>query len=104
MFEKGHKCQQFGEHISHLVLCGNWMHSDVLSNMGPEEVDFLVDVFGSRLVLGIICNLQGTTIVLKDSAMNLCSSGVDGASKLPHFCLEELWTCSHILLQLWTKQ
>ena len=73
LFEKGCKHQWFGEHFSHLFLCGNWMHSDVLSNMGREEVESLVDVFGSRLALGIVCNLQGTAIVLKDSAMNLCS-------------------------------
>ena len=77
MFEKGCECQRFGEHISHLVLCGNWMHRNVLANVGPEEMESLVDVFGAGSTLGIVCNLQGATIVLEDSAMHLCSSGVD---------------------------
>ena len=72
VFEKGCESQQFGEHISHLVLGGNWMHSDVLSNMGPEEVESLVDVFGSRPALGIVCNLQGITIVFE----RLCNEPV----------------------------
>ena len=46
VFEKGSEQQRFGEHISHLILCGNWMHRDVLANVGPEEVESLVDVFG----------------------------------------------------------
>ena len=58
------------------------MHGEVLANVGPEEVESLVDVFGSRSTVGICCNLQGATIVLKDSAVNLCSGGVDGVPKL----------------------
>ena len=58
------------------------MHGNVLANVGPEEVESLVDVFGSRSTLGIVCNLQGATIVWEDSAMELCSGGVDGMPKL----------------------
>ena len=57
----------------------------MLANVGPEQVESLFDVFGLRLALGIVCNLQGTTIVLENSAVNLCSGGVDGAPKLLHF-------------------
>ena len=58
VFEKGSERQRFGEHISHLILCGNWMHGEVLANVGPEEVEFSVDVFGLRSTVGIHCNLQ----------------------------------------------
>ena len=58
------------------------MHGNVLANVGPEEVVSLVDVFGSRSTVGIHCNLQDATIVWEDSAMDLCSSGVDGVPEL----------------------
>ena len=48
-------------------------------------MESFVDVFGVGLVLGIVCNLQGTTVVLKDSAMDLRSSGVNDAPKLLNF-------------------
>ena len=75
--------KRLGDDVSDLILGCNG--SDVPSHMGSEEVMSLVDVFCPRMVLWIVCNLQSTTVVLEDSAMDLCRSGVDGVPKLLHF-------------------
>ena len=68
------------------------MHRNVLANVGPEEMDSLVDVFGAGSILGIVCNLQGATVFLEDSAVDLCSSGVDGAPARHANCHSQLRT------------
>ena len=61
------------------------MHSDVLSNIKSEEMAALIDVSGSGTTLGMVGNLNGTTVVLENSAMNFCSGRVNSAPKLLYF-------------------
>ena len=61
------------------------MHRDVFANVRSEEVVPLVDVFSPGTILGIVCYFQSTTVVLEDSAMYLCRSGMHWESKLLHF-------------------
>ena len=61
------------------------MTSDVLSNMGSEEVVPHIDVFGSRTILWVVGNLNGTAVVLENTAMDLGLGVKDGKATLLHF-------------------
>ena len=102
--KKGPLAEAWQTHLP-FGLSVNWMHSDVLSNIKSEEMEALIDAFGSGTTLGIVGNLNGTTVFLEDFAMDLCSGGVNSAPKPLHFfkqphdrksVLEGL-ECAHIL-------
>ena len=89
MLEKESLRERFGKSISHLFFCGNRGDSDVLAHVRSEEMVSLVDMLGPGAVLWIVCDFQCTTIILKNSAMNLCISGVHFVSiLLLHFFQE----------------
>ena len=75
---------RFGETISILVLSGDGGHSDVFANVGAEEMEALIDVLGPGTILGIVGNLNGTTVVLKHSAMHCGRSVVNRVTQLLH--------------------
>ena len=46
--------QGFGEDVCRLVFGGNGMDRKVSSDMGPKEMETLIDVLCSRTVFGIV--------------------------------------------------
>ena len=85
MFEEGSLRQRLGECVSNLIRSVNGQDSDVLADVGTEEMETLVDVLGARSVLGIVGNFNGTTVVLEHSAMDLSLGGVNNVALLLHF-------------------
>ena len=70
-----------------------------------EEMKLLVDVFCPGTILGIVGNLNGSTVVLEYSAMDLCRSVDNRVSQLLHLlqnphhrkCVLEGFRHAHIL-------
>ena len=84
VLEKGCLRQRLGEDVRHLVCSGDGQHCDVLPNVRSEEVEPLVDVLGPGPVLGVVGNFNCPTVVLEDSAVDLCFGSVHQIATLCH--------------------
>jgi len=85
VFQEESFSERLGESVRNLFLSGNGKDRDVLANVGSEEVEPLVNVFGARSVLGIVGNLQGSAVVLENPAVNSSFGRMDCVPHLLHF-------------------